>query len=165
MSESLFGGNNNYNYEDDNLKEYPKENSNTKLLPNEVDKYLDGWKLEEDSVGIYYKHPCSTEKFGAIRIIFEDGTSEYVPKYNVNLESNSSYKVIKGDNGDTKLYLSETTYTVRDNKVLRMNFNNYWDSRRGKRYEKYCLYLKKRKEKKRVYEQERLKKQRSQKIY
>ena len=87
MSESLFGGNNNYNYEDDNLKEYPKENSNTKLLPNEVDKYLDGWKLEEDSVGIYYKHPCSTEKFGAIRIIFEDGTSEYVPKYNVNLET------------------------------------------------------------------------------
>ena len=45
-----------------------------------------------------------------------------------------------------------------------MNFNDYWSTRKGKRYEKYCIHLKKRREKKRVYEQERLKKQRSKNI-
>ena len=172
MSESLF------DYEEDSLKSYPtyKYDENMKKRKKEVKKHLDHWKLnydvfnkgcEDEIVNYYYTHPYSKLRFDTIRIEFGDGEEILVPKYDPEADKleNSSYKVIKGDNGDTKVYLSETTYTVRDNEVVRMNFNNYWDTRRGKRYEKYCLYLKKRKEKKRVYDQERLKKQRSQKTY
>ena len=77
-------------------------------------------------------------------MVFEDGEEILVPRYNIDADEvgNSGYKVIKGNKGENRLYLSETTYTIRDNKVVRMNFNDFWSSRRGKRYEKYCIYLK-----------------------
>tara|TARA_B110000008_G_scaffold89679_1_gene91824 strand:- start:453 stop:971 length:519 start_codon:yes stop_codon:yes gene_type:complete len=169
MSESLF------DYEEDTAKSYPtyKYDENMKERKNEVRKHLDQWQLnseilnegdgENEILRYYYTHPYSKLRFDTIRIEFQDGEEILVPKYDPEADriENSSYKVIKGDNGDTKLYLSETTYTVRDNEIVRMKFGNYWNTRRGKRYEKYCLYLKKRKEKKRVYDQERLKNQRS----
>jgi len=170
MSESLF------EYDKDSLQSQPVYNNiEMEKRKKEVRKHLDKWKLnyeifnegeENESIRYYYTHPFSKLEYETIRMVFNDGEEILVPRYNIDADKlgNSGYKVIKGSKGDNKLYLSETTYTIRDNKVERMNFNDYWSSRRGKRYEKYCIYLKKRNEKKRVYEQERLKKERSKNV-
>lgn len=167
MSESLF------EYDKDSLQpQIFYDNIEMEKRKKEVRKHLDKWKLnyeifnegkEHEEIKYYYTHPYSKLKFDTIRMVFEDGEEILVPRYNIDADEvgNSGYKVIKGNKGENRLYLSETTYTIRDNKVVRMNFNDFWSSRRGKRYEKYCIYLKKRKEKARVYEQERLKKERS----
>lgn len=167
-----------FDYDEDTVKSYPAYNYNgdTDKRKTEVRNHLDQWKLnyeilnegeeKDEIIRYYYTHPYCKLRFDTIRIVFNDGEEILVPRYNIEADKvgNSGYKVIKGTKGDNKLYLSETTYTIRDNKVERMNFNDYWSSRKGKRYEKYCVYLKKRKEKKRVYEQERLKKEKLKKV-
>ena len=166
MSESLFG------YKEDNLKSYPVYNydENMEKRKKEIKKYLEQWNLNYESLNegeeeeelrrYYYTHPYSKVKFETIRIEFSDGEEILVPKYNeeADKEGNSGYKVKKERGYEERMILSEMTYTVReDGSVERMAFNDFWKTRRGKRHEKYLNYLKKRKEKKRVYDQERYK--------
>tara|TARA_B100000424_G_C22941418_1_gene501014 strand:- start:3211 stop:3732 length:522 start_codon:yes stop_codon:yes gene_type:complete len=167
MSETLFGEVD-YDYNLDNQKEYPVINEDDiAKRKKEVIKYLEGWTLrkeKEDDITSrqYFNHEASKLNYDVIRIEYEDGDSILVPKYNPDsdLDGNSGYRMVKEKGRDNRILLSETTYTVRENgKVERMVFNNFWNSRRGKRHQKYLNYLKRRKEKKRVYEQERYKRQ------
>ena len=165
MSESLF------DYKEDNLKSYPVYNydGNMNKKKKEVFKYLNQWELktevlnegeEEEFRRYYYTHPYSKVEFETIRMIFQDGEEILVPKYNeeADKEGNSGYKVKKERGYEERMLLSEMTYTVReDGSVERMLFDDFWNTRRGKRYQKYLNYLKKRKEKKRVYDQEKYK--------
>lgn len=165
MSESLF------DYKEDNLKSYPVYNydGNMDKKKKEVYKHLNRWELqvevlnkgeEEELRRYYYIHPYSKVEFETIRMVFQDGEGILVPKYNeeADKEGNSGYKVKKERGYEERMLLSETTYTVReDGTVERMLFNDFWKTRRGKRHQKYLNYLKKRKEKKRVYDQERFK--------
>ena len=165
MSESLF------DYKEDNLKSYPVYNSDENMdeRKQEINKYLEQWKLnydifnegeEEELRRYYYTHPYSKVRFDTIRIEFRNGEEILVPKYNeeADKEGNSGYKVMKERGYEERVILSEMTYTVReDGSVERMVFEDFWKTRRGKRHEKYLNYLKKRKEKKRVYDQERYK--------
>jgi len=167
--------NESYDYDKDSLESYPVYDSDMVKRKEEIRRHLDQWKLnyeilneggKDETIRYYYTHQFSKLKYDTIRIVFRDGEEILVPRYNIEADElgNSGYKVIKGSKVDNKLYLSETTYTIRDNKVVRMKFNDYWSTRKGKRHEKYSIYLRKRQEKKRAYEQERLKKERSNKM-
>ena len=54
-----------------------------------------------------------------------------------------------------KIYLSELTYVhAADGRVVQNNMDDFYKSRKGKRYLKYQQYRRKRYEKKRAYLQE-----------
>jgi hypothetical protein len=169
MSETLFEEVD-YDYDLDNQKEYPKTINEEDIhsRKTEILKYLDGWRIEEEVLDggdtrEYFKHDASKLKFDMIRIEFANGDSILVPRYNEESDTygNSGYKVMKEKGVEKRVLLSETTYTIRDNgKVERMGFNDFWNSRRGKRHQKYLNYMKMRNEKKRVYQQEQYKRQR-----
>jgi len=160
MSEGL------YFYEDgEYYKTYLSNDEEVEKRKEEVKKYLEDWKLCEENlsneiVKYYYRHPYSKLLFDVIKIKFKDGEEIMVPKYNSESDNdkNSGYKVIKDRGKEKRIYLSEMTYTVKSNgEVVRMSFDDFWETRKGKRYQKYLKYLAKRKEKKRVYDQERYK--------
>lgn len=164
MSEGL------YFYEDSEYyKTHVLNYEGVEKRKEEVRKYLEDWKLceenlsneeENEVVKYYYRHPYSKLLFDVIKIKFEDGEEIMVPKYNSESDDdkNSGYKVIKDRGKEKRIYLSEMTYTVKsDGKVVRMSFDDFWETRKGKRYQKYLKYFAKRKEKKRVYDQERYK--------
>ena len=162
MSELLFGEVN-YN-ELDEAKSYPRviNEELVELKKKEVMKYLEGWTLhtDEETGEYYFKHEASKLKYEVVRMHYDDNESQLVPRYNPDsdLAGNAGYRIVKDKGRERRVLLSETTYTVRENgEVERMGFSDFWNSRRGKRYQKYLNYMKRRKEKKRVYEQERQK--------
>lgn len=124
-----------------------------------VMKNLQEWELVKDEVTgyKYYKHPYSKTKFGVIRMYFKDGSSLEVPRYERECDEpgNSGFKVVKENGRDKKIYLSELTYVyAADGRVVQNNMDDFYKSRKGKRYLKYQQYRRKRYEKKRAYLQE-----------
>lgn len=122
-------------------------------------KNLQEWELMEDKVTgyKYYKHSYSKTKFGVIRMYFKDGTYLEVPRYEKECDEpgNSGFKVVKENGRDKKIYLSELTYVYAgDGRVVQNNMEDFYKSRKGKRYLKYQQYRRKRYEKKRAYLQE-----------
>ncbi len=126
---------------------------------NEVLKELEDWKLIEDEfTGYkYYIHPFSNLKFGVLRMHFRNKSYIEVPKYNHDCDDpgNSGYKIVKENGRDIKVYLSELTYIINSNGfVVKNSMEDFFQTRRGKRFHKYQEYRWKRFEKKRVYSQE-----------
>ena len=68
-------------------------------------------------------------------------------------------------------YFSENTYVTRMNpgtmtyQVERHNFNDFWNSRRGKRTEKKYMYMEKRRKKKEEFEKMRRVEEKKQREY
>ena len=124
-----------------------------------VEKNLQEWELIEDKVTNYkyYKHAYSKTKFGVLRMHFKDGTYIDVPRYEMECDEpgNSGFKVVKENGRDKKIYLSELTYKIgEDGRVVQHSMNDFYKTRKGKRYLKYQQYRRKRYEKKRAYQQE-----------
>jgi hypothetical protein len=120
---------------------------------------LEDWKLIEDQfTGYkYYTHPFSNLKFGVLRMHFRDKTFIEVPKYNADCDDpgNSGYKIVKENGKERKVYLSELTYIINSDGIVAKNkMEDFFQTRRGKRFHKYQEYRRKRHEKKRVYAQE-----------
>jgi|UniRef100_A0A6C0IQD3 hypothetical protein len=120
---------------------------------------LQDWVLhdEDGSNYKYYKHPFSKIKFGVIRMHFRDKSHIDVPRYEPESDDagNSGYKMIKENGREKKVYLSELTYRYNEvGVVVKNSMEDFFQTRKGKRFLKYQAYMKKRYEKKRAYAQE-----------
>ena len=158
------------------MMQYYEDNEKTPVLPTLAtgeNKYLlksmkrftsklyedDGWTLEENEKGErYFTHPYSELKYPIIYKKF--GKNEYleVPGYreDSDLRGNSINKEPNRAN-PLPWYFSELTYRSNMNSdgsfnVEQNSYSDFWKSRRGKRRMKYHYYIKKRDEKKKLYE-------------
>ena len=119
----------------------------------------DGWTLEENEKGDrYFTHPYSDLKYSLIYKKF--GENEYleVPEYREDSDVRGN-SINKEPNKANPLpwYFSELTYRSKMNfdgsfNVDQSSFSDFWRSRRGKRRINYHYYMKKREEKKQLYE-------------
>ena len=135
----------------------------------------DGWKLQEEGNELYFTHPYSNLLFPVIYKTFYHNVEREIegkktivkeiykrvalPNFieETDINNNSLTKRPTGSN-ELPWYFSEMTYKsdVMNNKLLyevnKFTYNDFWETRRGKRREKYNIYMQKRMEKKKLYE-------------
>lgn len=138
----------------------------------------DGWELhnETDENNSYFTHPYSNLQFPVIykkyyhdvEITKNDGKKTIVkelyekvalPKFIEEADINNN-SLIKKPTHSNELpwFFSEITYktelldNVLKHDILKYTYNDFWTTRRGKRTEKYNIYMQKRQEKKKLFQ-------------
>jgi hypothetical protein len=111
----------------------------------------------------YFTHPYSELKFPVSYKQFGDGNFIPVPQYlrETDVPGNSISREPNKSN-PMAWYFSELTYNPKMNVNMsytneQFKFQEFWDTRRGKRREKYHYYMEKRLQKRRLYDQMRAK--------
>ena len=158
------------------MMQYYEDNEKTPVLPvlscgenkstmKSIKKFTsklyddDGWTLEENDKGErYFTHPYSELKYPILYKKF--GKNEYleVPGYREDSDIRGN-SINKEPNKANPLpwYFSELTYSPKINSngsfnIEQSSYSDFWRSRRGKRRINYHYYMKKREEKRQLYE-------------
>jgi len=111
----------------------------------------------------YFTHPYSELRFPVSHKQFRNENFVPVPQYlrETDVPGNSISREPNKSN-PMSWYFSELTYNPKMNTNMsytteQFRFQEFWDTRRGKRREKYHNYIEKRVQKKKLYEQMRAK--------